>query len=264
MKHPYYDWYASDFLGSPFVQSLSLIEECCYRRLLDIQATDPDRRISTDMNTLRAQCKNLSLGQWARIWDRLKSKFRPHPDGAGGLVNPRLHEIIIERDEYLAERSAAGKNGAKSRWGHKQNLDTANSSAIDTANDKPHGKTIASTSNKEEPPIVPQKTQRARKAKSSGLLNYSPEFEEFWTEYPRKIGKADVWAIWQVINPSEKLRAKIKATLTWQKESRDWKKDGGQYIPMPATWLNQGRWDDQPDNHHENDGMDGLRDFARG
>jgi hypothetical protein len=24
-----------------------------------------------------------------------------------------------------------------------------------------------------------------------------------------------------------------------------WRKDGGQFIPNPATWLNQGRWDDQ-------------------
>jgi hypothetical protein len=30
-----------------------------------------------------------------------------------------------------------------------------------------------------------------------------------------------------------------------QKTSAQWQKDNGQYIPNPATWLNQGRWDDE-------------------
>ena len=27
--------------------------------------------------------------------------------------------------------------------------------------------------------------------------------------------------------------------------SAQWQRDNGQYIPHPATWLNQGRWDDE-------------------
>ena len=30
-----------------------------------------------------------------------------------------------------------------------------------------------------------------------------------------------------------------------QKTSFQWQKDGGRYIPNPATWLNQGRWEDE-------------------
>ena len=29
------------------------------------------------------------------------------------------------------------------------------------------------------------------------------------------------------------------------KQSSQWQKDNGQYIPNPATWLNQGRWEDE-------------------
>jgi hypothetical protein len=29
------------------------------------------------------------------------------------------------------------------------------------------------------------------------------------------------------------------------KQSAQWQKDGGQYIPHPATWLNQQRWEDE-------------------
>ena len=28
------------------------------------------------------------------------------------------------------------------------------------------------------------------------------------------------------------------------KATKEWQKDGGQFIPHPATWLNEGRWDD--------------------
>jgi hypothetical protein len=30
-----------------------------------------------------------------------------------------------------------------------------------------------------------------------------------------------------------------------QKQTDQWTKDGGQYIPHPSTWLNQGRWEDE-------------------
>jgi hypothetical protein len=36
----------------------------------------------------------------------------------------------------------------------------------------------------------------------------------------------------------------ILAAVENQKRSEQWVKDGGQFIPHPATWLNQGRWDD--------------------
>ena len=35
------------------------------------------------------------------------------------------------------------------------------------------------------------------------------------------------------------------AALEQQRQSHDWQKEGGRYIPYPATWLNQGRWEDE-------------------
>ena len=34
------------------------------------------------------------------------------------------------------------------------------------------------------------------------------------------------------------------AAIEVAKESADWKKEGGKYIPYPATWLNNRRWED--------------------
>lgn len=67
------------------------------------------------------------------------------------------------------------------------------------------------------------------------------EFAEFWNAYPTKVGK----------QPARKAFDKVKVpvktlvdAIERQKCSSQWSKDGGQYIPNPATWLNQQRWED--------------------
>lgn len=70
-------------------------------------------------------------------------------------------------------------------------------------------------------------------------------FERFWMSYPKKVGKDAAQRAWQKIKaPSDTLDAILHA-LTWQTRSEQWMRDGGQYIPNPATYLNQGRWKDE-------------------
>ncbi|MCC8157489.1 MAG: DUF6291 domain-containing protein [Oscillospiraceae bacterium] len=71
-------------------------------------------------------------------------------------------------------------------------------------------------------------------------------FDQFWQLYPKKVGKKAAFNSWNRIRPDEELFNKIIQAVTWQKESADWKKDGGRFIPNPLTWLNQGRWDNEP------------------
>ena len=69
----------------------------------------------------------------------------------------------------------------------------------------------------------------------------------FWNTYPRKVGKQECLKIW--LNSKKKKERpsinNIVKTLKIQKASEDWIKENGKYIPNPATWLNQGRWDDE-------------------
>ena len=39
--------------------------------------------------------------------------------------------------------------------------------------------------------------------------------------------------------------AALLQALDRQRQSRDWKKDNGQFIPYPATWLNREQWKDE-------------------
>lgn len=72
-------------------------------------------------------------------------------------------------------------------------------------------------------------------------------FESFWNHYPRKIGKDKCKSWFQVRTRSitEELVNQMITAVEQQKKSEQWQKDGGQFIPHPYTWLNQGRWKDE-------------------
>ena len=71
-------------------------------------------------------------------------------------------------------------------------------------------------------------------------------FAEFWQAYPKKVGKASCLKAWLKLKPTAELFAQIMETLTKQKASEQWQREGGRFIPNPLTWINQGRWDDEP------------------
>jgi hypothetical protein len=68
-------------------------------------------------------------------------------------------------------------------------------------------------------------------------------FETFWALYPRRTGKGAALKAWNTAKPD--LEA-VKSALSWQVYQASWGKDGGAFIPHPATWLNQRRWEDEP------------------
>lgn len=72
-------------------------------------------------------------------------------------------------------------------------------------------------------------------------------FEQFWKAYPKKKAKDDARKAWDKRRPDGELSQTIQAAIASQRQSPDWLKDGGRYIPFPATWLNRGQWTDSAD-----------------
>jgi hypothetical protein len=64
-------------------------------------------------------------------------------------------------------------------------------------------------------------------------------FPAFWNSYPRRVGKQAALRAWKTHHPP--LDACLKA-IAWQKDSDQW---GQGFIPNPATWINQHRWEDE-------------------
>ena len=70
-------------------------------------------------------------------------------------------------------------------------------------------------------------------------------FGAFWASYPRKKSKGQAERAWKALRPDEQLHGTILSALERAKTSAEWMKQGGEFIPYPATWLNAKGWEDE-------------------
>ncbi len=72
----------------------------------------------------------------------------------------------------------------------------------------------------------------------------SQGFDEFWTAYPKKVGKR---AAQIAFTNALKRGAEAEAMVQEAQKYRDNPVRHPDYTALPATWLNQDRWLDEPD-----------------
>jgi hypothetical protein len=102
----------------------------------------------------------------------------------------------------------------------------------------PKGET-GSPAGKREPQSSPKRADGSE---------FSPGFMRFWSEYPaheRKVGKSACARLWKR-KKLEAITEQVIASLERCKASRDWTKNGGEFIPGPASWLNKTPWETDP------------------
>lgn len=83
-----------------------------------------------------------------------------------------------------------------------------------------------------------------------------PQFQSFWETWPKEARKAkgDAAKAWSQTDPNytggkyvkrpRDLGEVLESVRQW-KQTRQWSKDGGKWIPNPATWLRAARWEDE-------------------
>lgn len=71
--------------------------------------------------------------------------------------------------------------------------------------------------------------------------NRSNDFDRFWSSYPKKVGKQAAMRAYKAhIKKMPPINILVEI-ISRQKQTDQWQRG---YIPNPATWINQGRWDD--------------------
>lgn len=70
-------------------------------------------------------------------------------------------------------------------------------------------------------------------------------FDDFWKAWPKRLAKKDAHKAWLRIPDSQ--HQKILRAIEANKQTEQWQKDGGQFIPLPASWLRGERWEDELD-----------------
>lgn len=84
-----------------------------------------------------------------------------------------------------------------------------------------------------------------KSAKAGKDAKYEEMFTIFYKAYPKKKDKAKAFAAFKKLKPTPELLETILKSLEWQKQTMDWQKQGGQFIPYPASYLNGRRWEDE-------------------
>ena len=95
------------------------------------------------------------------------------------------------------------------------------------------------------PPASPPRGSRVRK-KAPEAPNWKPErFAGFWQYYPIHTSKQAAIRAWDQLKPGDELIARIGKALRRQMATDTWQRGVG--IPYAATYLNQRRWEDDPE-----------------
>jgi len=99
---------------------------------------------------------------------------------------------------------------------------------------------------KEQAFVVPVKREKSETNKTAPVktVKYFDEFIQFWSIYPKKVAKNDALKAFQKAMETVNVAVMINAVQA-QLACDAWAKEGGKYIPNPATWLNGGQWDNE-------------------
>ena len=87
-----------------------------------------------------------------------------------------------------------------------------------------------------------RKKEERRKKKEERRDIY---FDRFWESYPRKEAKQTAKKAFEKLNPDEALLQTMLEAIERFKGSAQWREENGRFIPHPATWINQRRWEDE-------------------
>ncbi len=90
-------------------------------------------------------------------------------------------------------------------------------------------------------------TEPEQETKPSMPSRRKDDFVAWYQAYPRKKDRDDAVKAWDAACRAKRLPPLVFLldTLAWQKESFDWTKDGGKWIPYPGKYLRAGSWQDE-------------------
>lgn len=143
-------------------------------------------------------------------------------------IKQSLKREFEKWEEERKKRSEAGKKGMESRWKDHNNDNTV------ITNDKSviNGLTKISDSVSVS---VSDSVIKEKRIKKNGIDDGS--FDTFYNLYDNKVGREEAVKAWSKLSPIE--REVIISTVKLWREAY-----GNDYLPNPATWLNQKRWTD--------------------
>lgn len=202
-------------------------EQGIYRNLLDECWVAGS--ITSDPQLLARFVKE-PIDYFAQVWAKLRRKFKPIENGER-LISPRLEQDrrrLMLNAKFNEKRA---KKAANVRW------------AKDRIEKDIHASSTVVASVEHAVEQCHSQSQSQSPIHSSPIKHpYTDDFERFWQAYPKKTGKGEAAKVWN--RNGHPGVDRILEVIAIAAQSSKWREENGRFIPNPATWLNQKRWDD--------------------
>ncbi len=239
----YYRRYVGDYMRK--TTALSLAEQGAYNVLLDTYYAN-EQPLPGSIDALIRMCRAISKVEQAAVRSVAEAFF---PMGEDGLRhNKRADEEIAKAQSVISAQRVSGKLAAAKRWGPKGSSGGASivpddgwegrsedGLTYESTDGLTHTETYAGTNRFAiQPPTYKTKTT------SKDLSGKPDEFELFWAAYPRKEAKAKAKPAFAKQRAARDLPAILADIRSRADEWRD-----RQFIPLPASYLNARRWEDE-------------------
>lgn len=245
-RRPWFKFFPNDWLGDPHLSTCSLAAQGAWIRLLCLSKNcdEPGRFITGGV-----------------VWDDARIG-RVIGDGGAGLLLELLSNGVASRDErgiycrrmvrdeYLRQiRSIAGKQGGSPillKQSAKQSVSVCVSESLesDSLEEGMQG-------------------EKAKRAAAERLPFLTTDLDEIYSAYPRHVGRKRAFEKIgrALIDIHARANGSLEDPAAWLLErvktyAASPAGKAGQYTPHPATWFNQGRYDDDESEWQRN-GTDG-------
>lgn len=248
---PWIKLWAVDFMADPFVQALAWDKRGrFFWAVMCSWETDTPGYAPEEMWVIW-------MGYNDETWEEAKRWFfgilRPIDPPKGQedqtyLLQKRLANEYVHAKEESDRLTNRGVAGAEARWNAKAMPKHYGSNAQGMP-------TSTSTSIREKQKTTPLPTDvggsvlkspvKEKQTKDPDDKDWVEMFDWFWGLYPRKVGRPAAIRAWRGVKPQNQdtLDAISDGISRWEPV---WATKGREFIPYPATFLNQRRWEDTP------------------
>ncbi len=255
-KAPSSQFYWRDWLADPAVRALTRDERGAYIDILAYthQTGTPGRMTEEQVR----RWAGYSEAEWADHREAIRACFRVTRRGVW-LQARTLRDRDSQKIRYLQARKGALATNA-ARWSsvaQRHDSDTHSDPTAIAPASALESSLLLETSSSASSCVGELNTRSANVEKSAlavSAKNGAPKDPDdltwlelfdpwFWTAYPRRVGKPAALRAWKAVRPQ--CQATVDAISDGLERWREsWTEP--RFIPHPATWLNQRRWEDQP------------------
>lgn len=244
MANQWFKMYGGEFLYDPKIQELSGDERSCWITILCLAST----------STIEGKIEFLTLNSLHKMsgvrpitndnendnevdvitkFQKLKM-LRKNSDGSIDVINWNKRQ---ERAMSPYERVKKYRNNKKIKGNDNEMITDDNANDNARIEENRIEENILNTNT-----LVLEKEKNNTKKKKD--WKQDPEFFSFYQKYKNKIAPSKAYESWVKLSEEEKKLA-MNAIEVQIKNDHFKGRDGKDYIPYPATWLNQKRWEDE-------------------